>query len=80
VRANRHRGAGYAAGAALAYLLFTVVPIGTLFGNAYAFGLILLVNALPWRHGAAPAFPINRWFRPVRRTVAIPPARRPTGS
>jgi alpha-1,2-mannosyltransferase len=48
-------------------------------GNAYAVGLILLVNALPWRPGVAPAFPINRWIKQTRQRV-VPPARRPTGS
>jgi alpha-1,2-mannosyltransferase len=41
--------------------------------NAYALALIVLVNALPWRPGVAPAFPVNRW--PRRR---VPTARRPT--
>jgi alpha-1,2-mannosyltransferase len=32
---------------------------------------VLLVNALPWRPGVAPAFPINRWAKRRRRR---PPA------
>jgi alpha-1,2-mannosyltransferase len=80
-RGNRHPGAGYAAAAAATYLLFVLAPIwtvpGTLAGNSYALALILLVNALPWRPGAAPAFPINRWIRRRSGAVPIPPARRP---
>jgi alpha-1,2-mannosyltransferase len=76
-RADRYRGVGYAVAGALTYLLFVVAPVWTFFGNAYAFGLILLVNALPWRAGVAPAFPINRWIAPRRRKQPIPPARRP---
>jgi alpha-1,2-mannosyltransferase len=54
---------------------------GMIGGNAYAWVLIVLVNALPWRPGVAPAFPINRWAKPTRRPPqTIPPARRPTGS
>jgi alpha-1,2-mannosyltransferase len=79
-RADRVRGRGYAIAAALTYLLFVVAPVWTFFGNAYAFGLILLVNTLPWRNGVAPAFPINRWLKPARRKQPIPPARRPMGS
>jgi alpha-1,2-mannosyltransferase len=67
----------------LAYLLFVIAPIWALAevggltamlgGNAYAFALILLLNALPWRPGVAPAFPINRWMRvPKRRPVPTP--------
>jgi alpha-1,2-mannosyltransferase len=76
-RASRYRGVGYAVAGALTFLLFVFAPVWTFFGNGYAFGLILLVNALPWRAGVAPAFPINRWMRPVRRKQPIPPARRP---
>jgi alpha-1,2-mannosyltransferase len=82
---RRFPGAGYAAGAVLAYLLFLIAPrwalagqgalIGMLGGNAYAFALILLLNALPWRPGVAPAFPINRWLRPPARRRSIPAPR-----
>ena len=79
-----HRGAGYAISAVLAYLLFVSAPVwtgtGVLASNSYALALILLVNALPWRHGAAPAFPINRWVRRRSGARPIPSARRPTGS
>jgi alpha-1,2-mannosyltransferase len=88
-RGSRFLGGGWAAAALLTYLLFLIAPVwtfgggrgvvGMLGGNAYAIGLILLVNALPWRPGVAPAFPINRWIKQSRRRV-IPPARRPTGS
>jgi alpha-1,2-mannosyltransferase len=79
-RGERYRGVGYAVAAALTYLLFVAAPVWTFFGNAYAFGLILLINALPWRSGVAPAFPINRWLKQGRRKQPIPPARRPMGS
>jgi alpha-1,2-mannosyltransferase len=90
-RSNRFLGAGYAVAAALTYLLFVTAEAwrfgdagalaGMIGGNAYALSLILLVNALPWRPGAAPAFPINRWVKQIRRRPRpIPPARRPTGS
>ena len=55
----------------LTYLLFVIAPVWTFADrwarrdprrNAYALALILLVNALPWRPGVAPAFPINRWM------------------
>jgi alpha-1,2-mannosyltransferase len=78
-RTGRFRGAGWAAAALVTYLVFLVDPVWTLGGNAYAIALILLVNAMPWRPGVAPAFPINRWIKQSRRRV-IPPARRPTGS
>jgi alpha-1,2-mannosyltransferase len=87
-RGHRRPGAGYAAGAVLTYLLFVLAPVWTWPGvpaqNSYALALILLVNAVPWRAGAAPAYPINRWVR--RRSgaspvaPAIPPARRPMSS
>jgi len=59
-------GLGFAVAAGVTYLLFVLAPMWSLTdplsGNAYAVALILLVNALPWRPGAAPAFPINRWL------------------
>jgi alpha-1,2-mannosyltransferase len=59
-------GLGFAVAAGVIYLLFVLAPMWSLTdplsGNAYAVALILLVNALPWRPGAAPAFPINRWL------------------
>jgi alpha-1,2-mannosyltransferase len=76
--ARRYPGAGFAVAAALAYLVFVIAPTGPglLGGNLIAFALILLINALPWRPGAAPAFPINRWLKPpVRRPRAIPAPR-----
>jgi alpha-1,2-mannosyltransferase len=62
-------------------LLFTLAPAWTVGDDAYALALILLVNVLPWRPGAAPAFPINRWLRtPRNRARPIPASRPPTGS
>jgi alpha-1,2-mannosyltransferase len=75
-RDDRFRGAGWAAAALATYLLFT---LGNIAGDAYALALVLLVNALPWRPGVAPAFPFNRWMGQARRR-SIPPARRPMGS
>jgi alpha-1,2-mannosyltransferase len=87
-RNGRFLGGAWAAAALLTYLLFLIAPewtlaggrglVGMLGGNAYAVGLILLVNTLPWRPGVAPAFPINRWIKQNRQRVG--PARRPTGS
>jgi alpha-1,2-mannosyltransferase len=69
---RRFPGLRHAVGAVVVYLLF-VVPSGWTVGwNADALALVVLLNALPWRPGVAPAFPINRWPRPVRRTPAIP--------
>jgi hypothetical protein len=52
--------------------------LGMLGENTFALVLIVLVAALPWRPGAAPAFPSERWRTPARRR--IPPARRPLPS
>lgn len=75
----RHPGAGLAAAAALTYLLVVLAPMGNLTdplsGNAYALALILLVNTLPWRPGAAPAVPSDPWV--TRRPTTIPPPREP---
>jgi len=77
---GRHRrpGLGFAIAAAATFGLFVLEPgwslPGPLSGNAPALALILLVNALPWRHGVAPAFPINRWLgRSVARVGGRPP-------
>ena len=83
IAASGRPGLGYAASAALVYLLFVIAPMwsvgGPLAGNAYALALILLVNAVPWRPGVAPAFPINRWIGRPRHSQPVPPARRPVG-
>lgn len=75
----RHPGTGVATAAALTYLLVVLAPMWSLTDafsrNSYALAVIMLVNALPWRPGAAPAFPVNRW--PERRTATIPPPREP---
>ena len=82
-RPGRRHGLGLAAAAAVTYLLFVVAPVWTVDDpfarNSYALALLLLVNALPWRPGVAPA-PVNRWAGRRRPAGAIPPARRPTGS
>jgi hypothetical protein len=78
IAAMGKRSFGYAAAAALVYLLFVTAPMesfgGPLAANAYAMALILLVNAVPHRPGVAPAFLANRW---AKRPRPIPPARRP---
>jgi alpha-1,2-mannosyltransferase len=89
-RNDRFLGAGYAAAAALTYLVFVSAPVwafghaggpaGMIGGNAYALVLILLVSALPWRPGVAPAFPINRWAKQVRRQPRVVPPAPATGS
>ncbi|WP_328463913.1 glycosyltransferase 87 family protein [Actinoplanes sp. NBC_00393] len=68
-RSARFAGAGFAVAALIGYLLLVVGPHWAYGWNGTAFVLILLVNALPWRHGSAPAILIRR---PVRRPAAIP--------
>jgi alpha-1,2-mannosyltransferase len=62
----RRPGLTFALAAGVTYLLFVLAPMWSLHdpfsANCYALALILLVNALPWRPGVAPAFPINRWL------------------
>jgi alpha-1,2-mannosyltransferase len=66
-------GLVFALAAGTTYLLFVLAPMWSLrdpfSSNCYALALILLVNALPWRPGVAPAFPVNRW---LGRTAAGP--------
>ena len=71
-RPARFAGAGPAVAAVLVYALVVLDPGWTAGWNAYAFAVIILLNALPWRPSAAPAFPINRRPRPIVRTPAIP--------
>ncbi|GGQ45401.1 glycosyltransferase 87 family protein [Couchioplanes azureus] len=79
----RHPGAGPAVAAAAVYLLVVLAPMGSFADpvsrNSYALALILLVNALPWRPGAASAVPVDRWAtrRASRRAMTIPPPREP---
>ena len=81
---NQWSGAGFAAAAVATYLLFLLAPVWTvddaLVRNSYALALVLLVSALPWRPGGAPALAINRWAGQRSAARAIPPARRPMGS
>ncbi|MFB9360830.1 glycosyltransferase 87 family protein [Actinoplanes nipponensis] len=76
---TRRPGLAFAVAAGTTYLLFVLAPMWSLHdpfsANCYALALVLLVNALPWRPGVAPAFPINRWLgrtptRPRRTTAA----------
>jgi alpha-1,2-mannosyltransferase len=75
---GRWAGLGFALAAGVTFLLFVLAPMWSLHdpfsANCYALALILLVNALPWRPGVAPAFPVNRWLgrssAPARKTTA----------
>lgn len=71
-RARRFPGIGFVISAGLVYLLITVDPRWTTGWNGYAFALILLLNALPWRPGVASAVPARRVPQEVRRVPAIP--------
>ena len=71
-KARRHPGLGFAIAAALVYSLTLADPRWTAGWNGYAFTLILLLNALPWRPGVAPAIPARRQPQPLRRAPAIP--------
>jgi alpha-1,2-mannosyltransferase len=69
---RRYPGVGHAVAAIVVYLVVALPSSWTASWNAELVTLIVLLNALPWRPGVAPAFPINRWPRPVKRTPAIP--------
>jgi alpha-1,2-mannosyltransferase len=72
-RRERFPGARFAVTGAVVYALFVVDPRWTATWNAYVIALILLLNALPWRPGVAPAVPARRQPQPVaRRAPAIP--------
>jgi alpha-1,2-mannosyltransferase len=71
-RPRRLPGAGWAIAAVLTYALFVLDPTWTAAWNGYAFALILLLNALPWRPGVAPAIPARRRPPVGGRTPAIP--------
>jgi alpha-1,2-mannosyltransferase len=72
-RPRRFPGAGHALAAALLLLVAALDPRWTAGWNGYAFIMILLLNALPWRPGAAPTGPISRRPpQPLRRVPAIP--------
>ncbi|WP_308285861.1 glycosyltransferase 87 family protein [Actinoplanes hulinensis] len=69
-RTTRLTGIAFLAGALLVYLSLLAPPSWSLTWNIPAFALILLVNTLPWRHGA-PSLPIPRPGR-ASRPAAIP--------
>jgi alpha-1,2-mannosyltransferase len=71
-RTRRRPGTGHAIAAGLLFVLVAVSPRWTAWWNGYAFALILLLNALPWRPGVAPALPVRRRPQPIRRAAAIP--------
>ena len=69
---RRHPALVHAVAAVVVYLVVALPSSWTAGWDAELLTLIVLLNALPWRPGVAPAFPINRWPRPVRRAPAIP--------
>ncbi|GAA0428080.1 glycosyltransferase 87 family protein [Actinoplanes campanulatus] len=69
-RTTRLTGIAFLAGALLVYLSLLAPPSWSLTWNIPAFALILLVNTLPWRHGAPP-LPTPRPGR-SSRPAAIP--------
>ncbi|MBL7261441.1 DUF2029 domain-containing protein [Actinoplanes sp. LDG1-01] len=76
-RPRRFAGAGYASAGLATYVLFAVPAQWAMSWNAYAFAVIVLMNALPWRPGVASAAP------PVRRPVVphrVPAIPGPRGS
>ena len=76
-RPKRSTGVGYASAALVTYLLLALPAKWAVGWNAYAFAVIVLMNALPWRPGMAPATP------PLRRPVAslrVPAIPGPRGS
>jgi alpha-1,2-mannosyltransferase len=81
-RPRRLAGGEYAVAALLVYLMCAVGPAWTLGWNASAFAVIVLLNTLPCRPGAAPALPVARRPAAARRQPAIPGprGRTPTGS
>jgi alpha-1,2-mannosyltransferase len=71
-QSRRRPGAGFAIAALLVYLLLLADPRWMVGWNGYAFTLILLLNALPWRPGAAPALAARRHPQQPPRIAAIP--------
>ncbi|MEV0899551.1 glycosyltransferase 87 family protein [Actinoplanes sp. NPDC049802] len=69
-RSRRFTGIAFLAAALLVYLSLLAAPSWSLAWNIPAFALILLVNTLPWRHGA-PALPVPRPGA-ASRPAAIP--------
>jgi alpha-1,2-mannosyltransferase len=66
----RFPGLGFAVAAVGAGALLLLDPWGAVTWNGYALLLILLVNALPWRHEPAATLPTRR--RQPKRQAAIP--------
>ncbi|WP_122981786.1 glycosyltransferase 87 family protein [Actinoplanes teichomyceticus] len=67
-RSHRYGAAILAAAALSGYALLVIAPPALLTWNGYAFALIALVSALPWRHRP----PVGAPARPSRRVAAIP--------
>jgi alpha-1,2-mannosyltransferase len=70
-RAARFTGTGYLAAAAAGYLVLISTPVWSLRWNVPAFVLIVLVNALPWRHGT-PTLPTRRPTTTRRAAIPLP--------
>jgi alpha-1,2-mannosyltransferase len=66
----RFPGLGFAVSALLGAALVVLDPLGAVTWNGYAVALIVLVNALPWRHEPTLRLPKRR--RPAKRPAAIP--------
>jgi alpha-1,2-mannosyltransferase len=70
-RSARFTGVGYLVTAAAGYLVLILTPVWSLRWNIPAFVLIVLVNALPWRHGT-PTLPTRRPTTARRAAIPLP--------
>ncbi|GIE32035.1 hypothetical protein Ait01nite_050800 [Actinoplanes italicus] len=70
-RSARFTGTGYLAAAVAGYLVLISTPVWSLRWNVPAFALIVLVNALPWRHGT-PTLPTRRPTTTRRAAIPLP--------
>jgi alpha-1,2-mannosyltransferase len=70
-RSARFTGTGFLVAAASGYLILVSTPVWSLRWNIPAFALIVLVNALPWRHGT-PTLPTRRPTATRRAAIPLP--------
>jgi alpha-1,2-mannosyltransferase len=70
-RSARFTGTGFLVAAAAGYLILVSTPVWSLRWNIPAFALIVLVNALPWRHGT-PTLPTRRPTATRRAAIPLP--------
>jgi alpha-1,2-mannosyltransferase len=70
-RSARFTGTGYLVAAGAGYLILVSTPVWSLRWNIPAFALIVLVNALPWRHGT-PTLPTRRPTATRRAAIPLP--------